>query len=271
MNDVQTAPPGPAIVQYWDAEVVPDYLVGPIATFRDLNPDLDHRVFNETSAGELIAAHFGARELAAFNACAVPCMQSDYFRYCAVHALGGVYADVDFRCLRPLRPLMDRLEAGEIFLGPTPFVHRGREAKRVWSQFFAFREPGHPFLRMAQDIATANMEQRIAERVWRPGEHAIEAMWLTVGPGVVSLMRLMREWGSFDEFLDGIVDSFAEPFGLLYCEVVGDYDRLLEAFEGVRVSPHEEMEIWVEDIPWSELPYKETDVHWHNVKTTIFR
>jgi glycosyl transferase-like sugar-binding protein len=245
-------------------------MTGLLASFRDRNPDFTHRVFNEAEAEEFIAERFGAREAAAFRGCAVPSMQSDYFRYCAVLALGGVYSDADFRCLRSLRPLVEGAEGGEIFLGPTLHPLNGRQTRRVWSQFFAFREPGHPFLELALEIATANMESRIAERVWPVGEKAIEGIWLTVGPGIFSLMRFIRDWGSFDAFVDGIAGSPAEPFGDLYCEVIGDYGRIVAAFEGVRVSPHESMITWVGD-PEHPLPYKQTDIHWQNVKTTIFR
>lgn len=265
-----SAPEPPSISQYWNTEVVPDYVTELLASFREANPAFNHRVFSESEAEQFIEKSFGPREAAAFGACAVPSMQSDYFRYCSVLALGGVYADADYRCVRPLRPLIEDSTGGEIFLGPTEFALKGREAKRVWSGFFAFREPGHPFLRLALEISTANIEARIAERIWPVGEKAIEAVWLTVGPGVPTLMRFIHEWGSFDAFIDTIAGSDAEPFGKLYCEVIGDYDRIVEAFDGVTVSPYESMTSWVVE-PEHSLPYKQTDVHWHNVKTAIFR
>jgi len=258
------------VSQYWDTEEIPDYVRDLLATFRDKNPDLDHRVFSEVEAESFIADRIGSREAAAFRACAVPSMQSDYFRYCVVLALGGVYADADFSCAKPLRPLLEGLDRGEIFLSPADHRLKGRSVRRVWSQFFAFREPGHPFLRLALEIATANLEARIPERVWPVGEKVIESVWLTVGPGVPSLMRFIRDWGSFDAFLDAVAGTDAEPFGKLYCEVIGDYERIHEAFDGVRVSPAESMFHWVSrpDFP---LPYKETDVHWQNVRARIFR
>jgi hypothetical protein len=83
-------------------------------------------------------------------------------------------------------------------------------------------------------------------------------------------MCFIHDWGSFDAFVEGVAGSPAEPFAQLYCEVVGEYSRIAEAFEGVRVSPSEAMFSWVGH-PHSPLPYKETDVHWHNVKSAIFR
>jgi hypothetical protein len=266
----------PAISQYWDAEEPPGYLAPAFASFRDRNPDFRHRVFSEKPAEALIGKRFGAREAAAFKACAVPAMQSDYFSYCAVLALGGVYADADYRCRTSLRPLLEQCEGGEIFVGPTRTVGAGtaRETTRrsqIWNGFFVFRRPGHPLLRLVLDVATANMEARIAETVWPGGERAIESIWLTVGPGIFSVLRLIRDKGSFDAFLGAVADSRIEPFASLYCEAIGDYGRLAEAFQGVRVSPFERMALWIEDVPRADLPYKESDLHWHNVKTSIFR
>lgn len=269
--ETAAAPAGLRIGQYWDSEAVPGYVADLFATFRQGNSDFHHQIFSRPEAERLIATHFGPRELAAFRACAIPSMQSDYFRYCFVLAFGGVYADADYRCVGPLGRLVERLDKGEIFLGPTEHRLKGREARRVWSGFFAFREPGHPFLRLALDIATANLEARIAERVWPRGQKVRPAIWLTVGPGIPSAMLWIREWGSFEAFLETIAGTEAEPFGGLYCEAIGDYGRIVEAFDGVRVSPHESMLRWVEDVPVSELPYKAGDAHWHNVTTEIFR
>jgi hypothetical protein len=263
-------PQRPVISQYWNTADVPGYVAELLATFGTLNPDFRHLVLDERAAERFIAERFGERRAAAFRACAVPSMQSDYFRYCTVLAHGGVYADADYRCLRPLRPLVEGCDGGEIFLGPTVHPLGGRQTRRVWSGFFAFRRPGHPFVELALELATANMEARIAERVWRPGEHVREAIWLTVGPGVPTLMCFIRDWGSFGAFVEGVAGSPAEPFAELYCETIGSYERLLEAFEGVRVSPNEAMFSWV-GRPASPLPYKETEVHWHNVTSAIFR
>lgn len=258
------------ISQYWDTAEVPPYVQELCSSFRDLNPELRHRVFSEAGAEGFIENRFGPREVAAFRGCAVPSMQSDYFRYCVVLALGGIYADADFHCIRSLSPLLEGPQLGEIFLGPTPLTVGGKDATRVWSGFFAFKEPGHPFLELALEIATANMEERIAERVWPAGEKVVEGIWLTVGPGIFSLMRFLRDWGSFDALTGAAAGTDAEPFAELLCEVVEDYDRIVEAFHGMRVSSFDDMETWIAR-PHRELPYKATEVHWKNVTTSIFR
>lgn len=260
-----------AISQYWNTVEVPSYVRDLCESFRICNPDLLHLLFSKSEAERFIADRFGQREAAAFRACAIPSMQSDYFRYCAVFALGGVYADVDYRCVSPLHPLVDRPGSGEIFLSPTSRTLKGRDATRIWSGFFAFGEPGHPLLRLALDIATANMEERLCERMWPVGEKVIESVWLTVGPGIFTLLRYLHDWGSFDAFVDGLEGTGAEPFGDLYCEIVGDYHRVAEAFDGVRVSSFEDLMTWVAEPSEFPLPYQETDIHWKNATGSIFR
>lgn len=108
--------PLPPIIQYWDSGSPPEEVAELIETFREHNPDTPHLVFSESEAERFIAEHFGPREVEAFRACALPAMQADYLRYCAVFALGGIYADADCECHRALQPLVDRSEGGHLFL-----------------------------------------------------------------------------------------------------------------------------------------------------------
>src|SRR5262245_47838054 len=144
----------PPLVQYWHSESIPGYIEDLLATFRDHNPSMRHMVFNEGTATEFIARHYGERELRAFHACAVPAMQADYFRYCAVHVLGGTYVDVDFRCERPLDGLAEFDGMGQLF---------EREHGGIVNGIFIFTSPRHPVLSLALEIATANIEQRVSQ------------------------------------------------------------------------------------------------------------
>jgi hypothetical protein len=225
---------GPAIIQYWDNEEAPAEVAALLATFEAANPDLPHLVFSERRAAELIAERFGPRHAEAFAACAVPAMQADYFRYCALHALGGVYVDADFRCVAPLRPLLDESAGGTLF-GRAQLPRPWRLAKYEWREragpyrvimnsIFAFPSPGHPLL----------------------------------------------ELGSFDAFLAYAEGGVLEPYSRPICETVGDHDRVVRAFAGVSLAPEEETRAFVggSEIP---LPYKQTEDHWMNVTASIYR
>ena len=245
------------VIQYWNEEAVPDDIAAMLATFAEQNPDFQHLVFSERSAEELIASHLGPREAAAFRACAVPAMQADYFRYCAVYALGGVYCDADARCIASLRPLVE-VEGGELFEGP----ERGHARNEV----FAFRRPGHPFLRLTIDIATMNVEGR----VW-------DLVWMATGPLIFRELIQMWRSGSVEAVLAAARSSprfegdarRQRYFDELQARI-GDDAQLARAFEGVRVSPLSKAERLV-DHGGSHFAYKRTEAHIPNFRSSIYR
>jgi len=259
----------PAIVQYWDSEEVPADVAALLAGFEDAGQGLPHLVFSERRAAEFIGRCFGGRHAAAFAVCAVPAMQADYFRYCALYALGGVYVDADFRCLAPLGGLLDGPATGTLFGRPelpprwrTPELE-GRERvgpyRVVMNSFFAFPAPGHPLLELAIEVATANVEARVAEDVA-----------LATGPAVFTSLYLLRELGSFDAFLAYAEGGALEPSSRLLRETVGEHGRVVEAFAGVEIRPELESRRWV-GAAEAPLAYKQSDDHWLNVTASIYR
>lgn len=244
------------IFQYWHEKAPPRYVEELCATFRDCNPEMRHLRFDERAADEFIVEHFGPREAAAFRACAVPAMQADYFRYCAVHALGGVYVDVDSRCMKPLTGLLAGTQ-GQLFEQP----HGG-----IVNGLFMFRAPGHPVLDLALELATANIERRISQNVWG-----------ATGPAIFFFMVKLQRLGSIDAFLEFARERSLgmDPLGWkvwdpkFSCEVVGDYDRVAAALEGVRISPLESAYAWM--TAKVDTPYKQTEAHYARWRQTIYR
>lgn len=241
---------GPPIIQYWHAEKVPEHIAQLLQTFDDFNPDLRHLVFSEAQAKKFIAERFTAREEAAFCACAVPAMQADYFRYCAVLALGGIYSDVGFRCGADLAPLQPALGRGRLFRGPRGNVING---------IFAFGAPGHSFLSLALEIATTNIERRL----WN-------SVYFTSGPPIFMALVALHRHGSFDRLITHVAGSQFEEFAPVYCETIGDYERVRHALEGVEVSAVEEHHDFI--CPAGiDLPHRSPDSHWSKVPGRIFR
>lgn len=264
---METPGAGPQIVQYWHSGDVPSDVAALCESFRTQNPTLDYRLYSHADAERLIVAHCGQREVEAFRSCAVPAMQADYFRYCAILAHGGIYADADFRCIAPLAPWLSGIDGGEFFFSPTPASVAGRDARRVWNGFFAFAGPDHPFLRLALEIATVNVEERLAERLW-PGQRVGDGIWLAVGSGVLTFMQVLHDWGSFDAVIESFAGTPVEPFIELNCRVIDDYTRIERAFKGVRIAPHEEMLHLVEEPKHPPL-YKDTESDWRNAKVAF--
>ena len=259
------------IVQYWHA-APPDWVQRGLDSFSGHNSGRPHLVFDEESAGLFIEARLGRREAAAFRRCAVPAMQADYFRYCAIFALGGLYADADLLCLADLRPLIDRAGGTLFGRGERPsgeraklfnWPHRVGPYYNLANTVFAFPEPGHPALALAVAVATANVEARIADG-WT-------GIWLTTGPGIFTSMYLVDRLGSFEEFLRYANGTILESTAELFCAVSAQAEHVSSAIEGVSLLPREtEGRRWFAPAPEPKARDRETP-HWTEVEGSIFR
>jgi mannosyltransferase OCH1-like enzyme len=231
------------IIQYWDSADIPVEVAEMIATFRNHNSDLRHLVFDETEAEALIAETLTAREAAAFRACAVPAMQSDYFRCCAVLALGGVYSDADIYCVRPLWPLIDSVDDGLLFRNS-----RGR----IVNNFFAFHAD-HPFMRLAVDVATENIERRVSNEVHK-----------VTGPWVFLFLERLYQLESLEAGRQATAGGRLEQLANSVLHAVGEYGRVAEAFDRLRIEPFDDaLGKWIAK-PAVHPRYKQTAVHWLN-------
>lgn len=237
------------IVQYWHSKEIPADVAALIETFAECNPGRPHLVFDEASAEEFIAAHFSATEVAAFRACAIPAMQADHFRYCAAHVLGGVSVDADCRCVARLDSMLDG-GSGRIFQ---------RESGGVVNGLLAFNRPGHPLPRLALDIATANIVER-----------RIESVWVSTGPLVTTALLQFHQAGSFEATLAKVEPGRWGGFFEAARDAIGEYPRVTEAFESVRICPYDEIQNWIRD-PIEPPAYKDPEVNWRYPGTSIFR
>jgi mannosyltransferase OCH1-like enzyme len=249
MGFAQVSPDRPPIIQYWHSESVPADVAGLFATFRDQNPDLSHLVFSETSAANLIREHFGPRELRAFRSCAVPAMQADYFRNCAILILGGLYCDADTRCVARVRSLIPPPGHGQLFV---------REWGSIAYDRFAFGAPDHPLLKLTLEIITANIE------------HRLDRVFFATGPPVLNTLYWLYTLGSFEALSRAFEDNPSATYLHSYCEIIGDYTRVIDAFEGVEISPVSKVDALI-GRPMGPLGYKKTDMHWTKFKGEIFK
>ena len=106
-------------------------------SWSDVNPDFEYRFFDDEACRAALEADFGRRARDAFDALPAGAFRADLWRYCALAIHGGVYADIDTVCKRPLQEL---IRAEDEFI-----VARG---ERPWFLFNAFicSVPGHAFL-----------------------------------------------------------------------------------------------------------------------------
>lgn len=143
-----TCSPIPRLIhQTWKTRDVPLEFQALQRSWIDRNPGFEYRFWTDEDIGRFIAEEHPAL-LPVFHGYADPIARIDLARYLILRRFGGVYADLDFECLRPIDGL---LEGRSFVVGLEPEEH-GRLAKaverglpRILCPSFLASVPGHPF------------------------------------------------------------------------------------------------------------------------------
>jgi glycosyltransferase involved in cell wall biosynthesis len=133
--------------QLWKTEDVPSRYTALRETWRRRNPSWDFRLWTDRDLLDLVATRY-PELLEMFRAYPLAICRADLGRYLILEAFGGVYADLDCECLRPLGPLL----AGVDFaIGLEPDEHHGdglvarSGLERILCPSFIASAPSHPF------------------------------------------------------------------------------------------------------------------------------
>jgi Glycosyltransferase sugar-binding region containing DXD motif len=255
------------LFQYWDGAPLPQEVAALTHSYQAHNRHLQYRCYDRGEAGRFIGEHFSARELAAFNRCAVPAMQADYFRYCAVFALGGFYADADTLCVGPVDSMLPAQADAVLFW-------RGPD-QPVVNLLFGFRKPASPLLATVLEIATGHIEAKSGNNVW-----------LATGPGIFSALHEIWRMSPMQRaripagVIWGANSRQPGPGGVSEQDVAtlieGCYRTIVSRGEDIealfrRVAVRRfpaEAPCCKEDI---ELSYKSTAAHWTHWPGSIYR
>lgn len=136
------------------------------------NPDWNYRFWSDDPARNLVALH-AKWFLKTYDAWPLAIQRADSARYVLMLAHGGVYADLDLECLRPLD---DLLCDQQIVLGLEPPENALRQ--RGWSVCNAFlaSPPGDPFWLHVLELMAKATEVRDPILSTGPGmlSHAVE-------------------------------------------------------------------------------------------------
>jgi mannosyltransferase OCH1-like enzyme len=90
------------IVQFWDAEDIPEDVRNLVEAWRNSVPEGCHILFNEETARNFIMQRYSRSFVDAYDTCWHPAMKSDFFRLAYLYAHGGLYIDADERRLRDI-------------------------------------------------------------------------------------------------------------------------------------------------------------------------
>ncbi len=145
------------IHQFWDRPTPPSDAVKKMRSWRDQHRGWRYVRWDDDSASEFIRSEFGDDAAQCFQAAVLPAMRADLLRIAALLVVGGVYADVDMRCIQPV----DELLAGR----GTLYHGTGTKTGDVKiKNGFIVTEPGSSLFRAAWEAALRNIRTRPEER-----------------------------------------------------------------------------------------------------------
>jgi hypothetical protein len=239
------------LFQYWDTGDPPDEISELIRRLKEQNSNFEHRLYDEETAGAFIASRQGTRHWAAFRSCAVPAMQADYFRLCALHACGGVYVDADMKSTRPLSELLHQFP-GDFMASFEDFA---------MTSLMVFRHPGNLFLQAFLELATRNIEDhKFSSAMIATGPYVGDAIHALVDPTWhAAAFERQDAWGRamrFGELLDRARSAI---------EVT---PALVSSFRAITFIPMEEVSAWAGPV-WAA--YKNSSRHWTNWEGPAYR
>jgi mannosyltransferase OCH1-like enzyme len=154
------------IIQTWRTASLPDRAAPLCESWRRLNPGMRHLFFDDEACRRLVAETV-PQFLDAWLALPHAVMRADFFRYAALYRHGGIYADIDMECVRPVANL---LALAPVVLGVEArlTVRRQRELGYARPAQIAncmmLAEPGQPFFMeaMARCVGLAAEEPETA-------------------------------------------------------------------------------------------------------------
>lgn len=102
------------IFQTWKSKTeIPDNFAHWSKSFRELNPTYAYRLWDDADNRAFIADYF-PWFLERYDAYPAEIYRADAVRYFFLYQFGGIYADMDTECLKPLD---DIIEGGDVILG----------------------------------------------------------------------------------------------------------------------------------------------------------
>lgn len=176
------------ISQTWRSRTLPHAAARLSSEWQRLNVDFAYRLFTDEECAAVvadIAPHF----LQDYLAFPHPVMRADFFRYAVIYRDGGVYADIDMECLRPVGALIagdDAIFSVEALLT----AERQRELQyarpfQIANCIFA-APPRHPFLQAAIERCVT-----LARQPAPVGRDRIEDV---TGPRMLTRLFFDRAW-----------------------------------------------------------------------------
>ena len=146
------------IHQTYPGNALPEDLARNVAAIKAMNPQWEHRLYDDAAIEVFIASAYGDDILAAYRSvdARYGAARADLFRYLVIHAQGGVYLDIKSATFAPLDTTIRhddimllaqwRNEPGEPHEGAGMAGPMQQFPGGEFQQWHVIAAPGHPFL-----------------------------------------------------------------------------------------------------------------------------
>jgi hypothetical protein len=122
-------------------DTLPDYATKALNSWKDFNPDYEHRYMDDIEAGEFVLNEYGQEWYDIFINCPIGVMRGDLWRYLIVYKYGGVYTDLDTICKKPIESWLK--DGYDMIVCPENNIH--------FCQWTFAATPGHPIIKSVLD------------------------------------------------------------------------------------------------------------------------
>ncbi|WP_207102996.1 glycosyltransferase family 32 protein [Paracoccus shandongensis] len=187
------------IYQTFETRDIAERMHRAASTWIELNPEYEYRFFTNDDRRRVIAENFAPSVLAAYDKLENGAFRADLWRYCQLCLTGGVYADVDSICERPLSQV---IRPDDHFIAA-----RADMVLHGLSNGFICSVPDHPFL-----VATIS---RAADRILKSS-------------GPIDGYRITGPWGLGVSVNAVLGRRSRHPFDIGVNHVKDHHFRLLE-------------------------------------------
>src|SRR6185369_15034321 len=92
------------IIQTWKTKKLPKECEEWSLSWKKMNPDFKYMLFDDKDCYKFIHNNY-KNYLDLYESLSI-IEKTDLFRYLVLHKYGGVYADIDTTCFKPIKPLL---------------------------------------------------------------------------------------------------------------------------------------------------------------------
>lgn len=132
------------IHQTWKTNNIPDEWVYHVNSWKWNHPTWEYKLWTDKTALEFVAENY-PQYLAKYCGFPYNIQRADFIRYLVVYHFGGIYADIDYECLRPFD---DLVEKASFIIGYEPEGNKSFHSSWPFLCNALFiSESKHPFLK----------------------------------------------------------------------------------------------------------------------------